>query len=434
MSRKTSDPCLEMTASYSAVCCPSKRGQPNSRQSVRRGGFILPLGAALLLALAAGVRAQTWEIPEGRLQLVIRSDVGTSELQIRQRLVAAIKDTESVSVPTLEVDPLTSEAYASLIAVERGTFIALELVAGAEVLRPLPGSNRTWQIVLEHPFSFLDGARLTFADNRLVELKSAPRTVADASLRYFAPGVYVLRLDDDDLPKSIELTVSDEGQKGGVVDLQWPQQARFYLATMEDFSGEVDELFDALRGPATADHPATQILKSRVSGLAWVSFTPVESTARVSVTDSTLEISLPTPRNSKPRQAWLLFPLARDSVTERRLAALNAAGEDVAAGLSRHLSSQLAPSGPTAPASSVEPRWLKISWDSVRHEFRRTLPLVDVPTPQRLLRAGSSVASLVVYEAENDQGQHQALLINGNYLNRLFVQIHFPPQDGKHTN
>lgn len=351
-------------------------------------------------------RERETEAAPQRLFMVVRTKPFQKQDEVEIKIELGLKNTEGVECGTVQVKPISQSAYEALSAlITHGPLPGA--MKGDITVAPYVEDSALWEINTGDPDDRLQKASLTVEgpDKReqSLEHEVAERSKHEAPLRYYKPGVYLLRLPPSSRPTKCTLTLKRPDGEAREVPFVWPELDRYYVIVMNDFWGDPAPLFETLKdGSKVGGVPFEDIGEPKPTTLVLASLKEIESTiAQGWPQPTTFRAVTPLPPNTFPKRAWMLFPLTKEQSDEELAAALALVERDGFKALPEYIrkrgveadkEAMLAPGNP--------PQWYEMTREGEEEAFIRMLEL-DRVAEWKQSQPAPETFRLLVYEFDD---------------------------------
>jgi hypothetical protein len=242
-----------------------------------------------------------------------------SEGEVEETFVRAINQTQDCSHAGVKAQAVPESTYR---AVEKFLGGGRRDVgrAGEEFIERSRDDSPCWRI--EFPDALVELASLDLkyvaSEKECTEtFKVEGKTTKDARLRFYSPGVYLLRTDENWVPKQYKLNMEEGGAAmQGWKD--WPAAKRYFLIKISEFRGSTKALFETLRQPEKVGTALQSVQLVRPTTFVLADFTVTPPTVTDGWDGNHFVVRFNKPQNSFPSKVWMLFPLTTDELRTAR--------------------------------------------------------------------------------------------------------------------
>jgi hypothetical protein len=353
--------------------------------------------------------------------MVTQADSVMTQAEIESKFELARKRTEECTVRDVTVKPIDVNTYLQLKSIIlSGDFTVPPPATGATTIEAQPRQEGEWTVNLGSASKYVDAAEVEYKDAGLdahkITMKAEPKDRTSAGLRYHSPGVYIMRLPLNRIPKSVALTIRNEGddpqQQPKVETVVWPDAGRCYLVTLSGVEGDEQELFKTLQDKTKTANPLKGLKDASKAALMVASFKE-ELAEEMRFTENGIILTFPKPNNVDPKRIWMRFPLNTQELEgirkelDEKFATSD--GFRTVPGWIRSnlLGDRLTPEGSSG--------WFEIPWVEDRQMFERTLAIDTKAWQERLINNRDYMGdnAVLMYEFESEDGNREIIKVEG---------------------
>jgi len=367
-------------------------------------------GIVLFSSIAAITLSPTPASPQEpkNVYLVLKADPTETEETIRKMLKKAIK----LAAATID-EPLTVKAVSPGFFEEFQALV--DKAGGAPLVDPkngpirlIPSRDVIYEIKLS-PSQLLTELRVTYSKGGLKKYNAKGEGTA---LRLTAPGRYAFTPEAGDTPLKYEVDVAELRKPNVTLDGVWPQEDRYFVATLRNFRGSQKDLFDVFKKPGNFPNriDVEKLQNDMVFAFASLKAQVALRKGKVRISQNELILTMDTLRNTDPKRVWVYFPLRKEKDKDEVAAKLaeyrKYSAEQLVTEI-RKTSVKLNEAGSIGPDDP--PRWFELPPrldsgppDGPYEEYQRTIRLADIP---KLAEKYPSAWFLVVWEFDDGTTQ-----------------------------
>lgn len=348
------------------------------------------------------------------IHMVTQTDSSMSQQELARKFDVARNKTEGCSFESYDIRPIHPNTYSLLKSILQGEAAPNAAGQAAVSIEPMQGQDGAWTVNLRSDTKYLESARLKVASSTGGEeelaMKAEPKDKTSANLRFYSPGVYILKVPTGTAPKSATLMVTDEA-KGSpavpeAVELAWPDIGRCYLVTLKGVEGDEKALYDTLKDPKKIANPIKGIEDATKAAIVVGSFKEMLAVVIV-FKDDAIQLSFPKPGNAEPKRMWMRFPLTKTeeaSISKELDAKFAGDGfKTVPAWIRQNLlGERLTPEGSTG--------WFELPWDIEHQAFERILPIDTKSWQERLVNNKEFMGenAILLYEFADEEDTEES--------------------------
>ena len=347
------------------------------------------------------------------IYMVVQADSAMNQVEVGAKFESARKSLEGCSFQGFKVDPIEPNTYFLLKSIlQNGVVPPKAATKEGVTIEPLEGQEGAWTLSLTSDTKYLESVEVAIkrsvgGEQEKIIFTSQPKDKIGVGLRYYSPGVYILRLPAGSSPQSITFLVSAEEDGSASptsISLPWPDAGRCYLVTLLGVEGDEKELFTTLQDGKKIANPLKELQDATKAALIVATFREAKAQPIKFLADA-IEIKLEKPAGGvEPALVWMRFPLTAQELKDvsgeldKKFAA-NDGFKTVPAWLRQNqLGEKLTPEGSVG--------WIDIPWNEERKAFMRTLPIDTKAWQERLVNNREFMGdnAVLIYEFEDKNG------------------------------